>query len=481
MNPIKIIAIVLLLIMSFSIFSCAGASDKKADDTTAAKTEGVPAETEIPDDLPAADYDGYQFRYYTRNCCVSHVAGLYMEELTGDVIDDAVYKRNRDVEERYNIEITEPLTGTDGPATDLIKSVAAGDDICDTIVWHFRHLGDVALQGLLYDLRSIPHLNFNKPWWSKNIIDSYTIFNKSYVALGYYDIDNITFTGSMYFNKRLADEYLPDNLYDTVNNGSYTLDNFIKYTRMVGSDLNGDSKIDIADDQYGFATAAGFMFMFQSSADQPTTARDEDGTPVLAINTERMVTIVEKCYSLLHEYEYSFVSETGDMAAFTAGRILFHTGLLTDATGASMRDMKDDFGILPFPKFDETQLSYYSHGSAHGALIGIPVTVTDTERTGLLIEAITAEGYKTIRPAVYDVALKNKLTRDEDSAVMIDIILDGRTGDFADIYDEWGFVYTLDHMVGRAKDNNFASYYAKNEKTSVDRIQKSVDKFREMQ
>ncbi|MHB1153482.1 MAG: hypothetical protein ACYCWE_15500 [Eubacteriales bacterium] len=481
MNPIKIIALCLISIISFSFLSCAVSNDRKTDGTTAVTTEGVPAETEIPDDLPAADYNGYQFRFYTRNCCVSHAGGLYVEELTGDVIDDAVYKRNGDVEERYNIEITEPLTGADGNATELIKSVAAGDDICDAVVWHFRHLGDVALQGLLYDLRSIPHLNFNKPWWSKNIIDSYTIFNKSYVALGYYDIDNITFTGCMYFNKKLVDEYLPDNLYDTVNNGNFTLDNFINYTRLVGSDLNGDSKIDIADDLYGFATAAGLMFMFQSAADQPTTARDEEGTPVLAINTERMVSIVEKCYSLLHEYEYSYVVETGAMDTFTAGRILFHTGLLTDATGASMRDMKDDFGILPFPKYDEAQLSYYSHGSAHGALIGIPVTVTDTERTGLLIEAITAEGYKIVRPAVYDVALKNKLTRDEDSAAMIDIILEGRTGDFADIYDEWGFVYTLDHMVGRAKDNNFASYYAKNEKTSVNRIQKSVDKFREMQ
>ena len=114
-------------------------------------------------------------------------------------------------------------------------------------------------------------------------------------------------------------------------------------------------------------------------------------------------------------------------------------------------------------------------------MIGIPITIKDADRTGLLVEALTAEGYKTIRPAVYDVALKNKLTRDDDSAAMIDIILEGRTGDFADIYDEWGLVYTLDHMVGRQKNNNFASFYASNEKASVNRIQKAVEKFREME
>lgn len=477
----KSTAIFLIIALLFGFLACAENTGLQTDNTTGASTETVSDETVIPDNLPQADYEGYKFRFYTRNCCPSHSGGLYVDELTGDVIEDAVYQRNRLVEERFHVEITEPLTGPDGDATELIKSVAAGDDVCDSVVWHFRHLGDVALQGLLLDLRNIPFLDFNQPWWSKNIIDSYTIFDKSYVALGYYDIDNITYTGCMYFNKRLADEYLTDNLYNTVNAGSFTLDNFDKYIRMVGTDLNGDSKIDIADDLFGFATAAGLMFMFQSAADQPTTARDAEGVPSLAINTERMVSIVEKCHAFLHGYEYSYVIEAGAMTTFTAGRILFHTGLLTNATDASMREMKDDFGILPFPKFDEAQAEYYSHGSAHGALIGIPVTVTDTEKTGLLVEAITAEGYKVIRPAVYDVALKNKLTRDEDSAAMIDIILQGRTGDFADIYDEWGFVYTLDHMIGRQKDNNFASYYAKNEKTSVNRIQKSVDKFREME
>lgn len=481
MIRIKITAFFLLCTFTAGLFACSSPAKETEAVTSAAAAETESAETEIPDDLPAADYEGYQFRYYTRSCCVSHVNGLYVEDLTGDVIDDAVFQRNRGVEERFNIEITEPMTAPDGNATDLIKSVAAGDDICDVVVWHFRHLGDVALQGLLLDLRGVPHLNFEKPWWSKNIIDAYTIFGKSFVAHGYYDIDNITFTGCLYFNKKLAEDYVPDNLYDVVNSGSFTIDRLIETTRLAGADLNGDSKIDIADDLYGFGTAAGLMFMFQSAADQPTTERDDEGTPVLAINTDRMVTIVEKCYSLLHEYDYSYVSETGASDAFRAGRILIHTGLLADATGAGMRDMTDDFGILPFPKFDEAQTAYYSHGSAHGALAGIPVTSADPERTGLLLEAVTAEGYKIVRPAVYDVALKNKFTRDEDSAAMIDLILEGRTGDFADIYDEWGFVYTLDHMVGRAKDNNFASYYAKNEKTSAVRIQKAADKFREME
>lgn len=472
------------LLLAFSV-SC---SDNPAQTGTSNDTTGgqdtaettASAEELLNDNLPAKDFDGYEFRFYTRNCCESHAEGLYIPELTGDVINDAVYTRNQAVEERFNVKIVEPLTAPDGAATALINSITAQDDVADVAVWHFRHLGDLALQGMLYDLGTIPNLDFEKPWWSYDIIENYTIFNKSYVGLGYLDIDNITYTGCMYFNKKIAEDYAVEDLYSLVSAGKWTLDKLLALTASVGMDLNGDSKMTIDQDLFGFGTAAGLMFMFQSAADQPTTIRESDGTPVLAINTDKMVSIVEKTYALLHENEYAYVSEGGGFDSFRKGTVFIHTGLLNDATMPEMRDMEDDFGIIPFPKYDEAQQNYYSHGSAHGELFGIPITVTDTERTGIILEALLSEGYKTIRPAVYEVALKSKLTRDEESAAMIDIILSGRTGDFADIYDEWGFVYTLDHMVGRATNKDFASYYAANEAASLARISKAVETFAKM-
>ena len=60
---------------------------------------------------------------------------------------------------------------------------------------------------------------------------------------------------------------------------------------------------------------------------------------------------------------------------------------------------------------------------------------------------------------------------------MIDLIYNGRTGDFADLYDEWGLVYTLDHMIGRQQSNTWASYYKTNESASVKRLGKAVEVF----
>lgn len=48
-----------------------------------------------------------------------------------------------------------------------------------------------------------------------------------------------------------------------------------------------------------------------------------------------------------------------------------------------------------------------------------------------LLEAIAAESMRSVTPAYYDMALKYRYTRDEDSAEMIDLIHDSIYIDFA--------------------------------------------------
>ena len=50
----------------------------------------------------------------------------------------------------------------------------------------------------------------------------------------------------------------------------------------------------------------------------------------------------------------------------------------------------------------------------------IPKTVQDLDRTGVILESLSYEGYKSVISAYYDTMLKNKLMRDEDSIEMLD-------------------------------------------------------------
>lgn len=63
--------------------------------------------------------------------------------------------------------------------------------------------------------------------------------------------------------------------------------------------------------------------------------------------------------------------------------------------------------------------------------------MSDEEITGLILEALVYESRYLLLPAYYDVNLKTKFARDDESSAMIDIILANRLYDLGDVYG-WG-------------------------------------------
>ncbi|MBQ8641008.1 MAG: hypothetical protein IJ480_02225 [Clostridia bacterium] len=481
----KTAVLLALLMLASSLAGCsdnAAETETQAADTVAVETE--PAETEIPDDLPDMDYGGADYRIYTRECCASHSDGVYMPEQTGDVVSDAVYNRNLTVEERFNVKIAEPILAPDAEATDLNNAVQAGDDMCEVAVWHYKHLGDSAAAGYLADISTAGYIGFEKPWWYQKVNDAYSIGGRAYVIVGMYDLDNYYDNVCVYFNKDLlVDLTGDDDLYSVVKEGAWTIDKMNELASLARADLDGDGTMDFGKDQFGYGQACGYGFIYQFAWEQPVTTRDSDGYPVDAINTERMVTIVDTLKSFYFDNDYIIMDESGGPAstAFKEGRELFQLDNLK-ASSTGYRDMEQDFGILPVTKLDETQQEYYTHATAHTSAVGIPVVKDKAglEYASLILEAMAAEGYKQIRPAVYDVALKSKYTRDEASFEMIDIVVQGRTADFAEIYDKWGFTYTLDY-IARGNVTDWASYYASQNKTQTKNISEVVELFKALE
>ena len=77
-----------------------------------------------------------------------------------------------------------------------------------------------------------------------------------------------------------------------------------------------------------------------------------------------------------------------------------------------------------------------------------------------ILEAISRESKKQLVPAYYDVALQGKITRDEDSKEMLDLIFNNRMYDIGLIFDIGGFgtefynlstLYSSDYIVLWAK------------------------------
>lgn len=480
----KIAWLLVLLTVGSALAGCGAADEVQTETTAKTETEISEAtETEISDDLPDMDYGGADYRIYTRNCCNNgHIDAIYMPEQTGDVVSDAVYDRNLTVEERFNIHITEPITGSDGEATDLNNSVQAGDDMCEVVIWHYKHLGDTAAAGYLTDLASTEYLGFDKPWWYQKVNEAYSVGGHAYVLVGMYDLDNYLDNVCVYFNKEMMIDLHGDvDLYSVVKEGKWTIDALEELAVAAAIDLDGDGIMDPTKDQFGYGQANGFGFVYQFAWEQPVTTRDNDGYPYDAINTERMVTMTET-FKALCDADYTVFDESNTAATvFKEGRELFQLDSLK-ASSNSYRDMEEDFGILPVAKLNEDQSEYYTHATAHTSAVAIPVVKDQAglEYSSIILEAMAAEGYKQVRPAVYEVALKSKYTRDADSYEMIDIVVQGRTADFADVYDKWGLTYTLDY-IARGNVKEWASYYASQNKTQTKNIEDVVELFKKLE
>lgn len=167
---------------------------------------------------------------------------------------------------------------------------------------------------------------------------------------------------------------------------------------------------------------------------------NEDGIPILVVNKEENITRVQKTMDIVGVKERTLYTEglPGEhytekkTRTFKAGRAFF-LGYNMSGLIDQLRDMDNDYGIIPLPKYDEAQDRYYTYGSPFGP-IGICVPITNSaeqnEITGAVIEAMAYLAYTEVQPLMYDITLKEKVARDERSKEMLDII-------YEDIIYDW--------------------------------------------
>ncbi|MGM9624699.1 MAG: hypothetical protein ACI3XM_03215, partial [Eubacteriales bacterium] len=160
------------------------------------------------------------------------------------------------------------------------------------------------------------------------------------------------------------------------------------------------------------------------------------------------------------------------VACFKAGRSLFYNETMGNAQ--KLREMTLDFGILPGPKFDEAQESYYNCGG-NPYFMCVLTTNGDLERTGIVMEALAYASIDTVKVAAYDEMLEGKVSRDNDSEAMLDIIYSSL------IYDHPVANSIISDTLAQTlifkNKKDFASYFTKNESKIQDQIDKYIEAY----
>jgi len=471
------------ILLSLLLVSC-GNDAVSVDTETDTNTVSVETEqTDIVDyvsDLPDADYNGYEFRILGEEMRDHYTA----EEQNGEVINDAVYDRNRAVEERYNVKLVYDIV-TWGSGHSLIDThVRAGESPYDLVTSTHLYLGNILVNSYLTDWSNIPYVDMTQPYYVNAANETYSINGKVMLLFGNMLDSNITASWVYLFNKRLANDYDIAGLYDAVRDGSWTLDYFRNLIKDIYQDLDGNSVYDETD-FYGFVTDNyGACDSYTRTLGLSAISKDENDYPQLDFYKESTVDAYNKIYELYFETPGAYTKKqalTQIDTSFVIGHSIFSNTPMSELLGGSMRDMQDDYGILPYPKFNEEQEGYYTYldGTYSAQMVLVSMPEENYERIGIITEALNAYSQEYVLPAIYNTSIKVKAARDEDSVEMLDIILDGRRYSF-DSFDERGFMLSPRHVL---RDNiqkgvqDISSYYAKSQKSCEKWIAKMIEAY----
>lgn len=386
-----------------------------------------------------------------------------VDEEDGDLINDTVYKRNRAVEELLNVKIV-ALQAPSGQSPSLVEaSQMAGDGAYNLVYQHVNEMSMLFQKGLLSDFNSMPDIDITQPWWNQLATESLTVNGRCYLQMNYIPFTGVLLSHCLYFNKAVAEDNQIDDLYSLVRENKWDFDTFAKIVKQVSYDLNGDGEYD-ENDGFGLLCSHGTSgAAFSVAMGTKALKIGSDGGFELTIDSERNQSILEKIVSLTSDKsvylitDYSKENELAKM--FAAGKSLFYSGFLTDSY-QFFRDMEDDFGLLPFPKYDSSDENYITTVTGGTGLLGIPKYVEDREMTGAVTEALAIESLNRVYPAIYETVFETKLLRDEDSLEMFDLIMNGLEIDFGRTFKYAEYTDIMCDLVA-AGDTSLASSAAK--------------------
>lgn len=492
-----IAAIMLVVLLAASLVACNDA------ESNTSKTEVSAGEGEYVANVPDKDYGGEKVVFLTAGVNETYNSEIvYNEYEDGEtdqmaaVVNDALRERQNVLEEQIGVIIEEKYVFDNKRYGGAMAAYMRDDLASGTFSYHVAvpclyDCATLAAEGILVDLLDeVPYLDMSQPWWDQSFNEEMTLGGSLYFTIGDIGLINKDATPCIAFNKNLIVEYGLDNPYELVDDGTWTIDKVIEMSKAIKQDLNNDGKIDYQD-QFGYGGQYDDMwYMFYGSGER-TASIGADGWPEITVYTERSTGVIENILELMQNKEYYVCANDyfgvaqwpAELVtnAFVEGRSIFN--LSSASTTDAYRDMEDEFGLVPIPKYNAEQDRYYSMvnpWTSNAFCVPIGRTESVYEMIGITMEVMGAFSKKTLAVAYYDVALVNQKTRDEDTVRMLDIIFSSRGCDIGMIY-KWGGMDTMLHDLITKPAGSFTSTYDSIKDRAEADLEKTIDFYESVQ
>lgn len=456
------------LLVTLPLFSCA---KKSADSETGSTSAGETTTAENGDfaeiesyvaELAETKFDGASFNIVGRETSVLPED----ERETGNLENDALYRRSRALEEAFEIDmcLTKALgigfDDAESEINELVRQdVMSGSASYDLIEGNIMLCGTVLLEeNLIQPSENFPQIDPEMDWWCADIRERYTICDSLYYLTGKINLSNYTAPACVLYNKAVAENFGITGLYEAVEDGRWTLDMMAESASAITA--GGEIK------RFMIGGAGGGLSMFFGGG-FTLSSLDENGDPVLTQSlSSDMVSYIDRLgdifgddsitYNQVRAY-YNGAQEFVDTDVFEDGHVLYWTDVLGRAI--TLREYDTEFGILPIPKRDASQSEYIGFANAWQVTgVFFPKTVKDAAMTGAVTEAMAALSVKYIEPEYLERSLKGRSTYDEESKTVVDLLYTSQTADLADTY-QWGdLVITVNRACLGSIDSYVSSY-----------------------
>lgn len=478
------------LLLTPSVVSC-GDADAPAADTTPVTTPTettVPAETEAAYPYETPDLGGYALRVLSSGFLWNMYQEVDVTETNGEVLNDAVYNRNRKIESKLNCAFEETnLEVSDDPNNinlHLKDIILAGDDAYDVAYASIYSMPAMVTDGYFMNLRDVDGLHLNDAWWDSVVAENATLADALYFVTSPMHLMPYDGAWALFFNETIMEKNDLEKPYDLVRQGKWTYDQLLNYCKAV-TNMNGDASFEwnkSGNAFYGISSHEMAPDKFTLGAGEYYIEATESGDLKFAAEGDRFFNVLAALGEIMNEStgytiygsNLDYDAEAGGyMYVFESGRSLFLTAEIKAAQ--LLRNMDDTFGILPYPKFEESQDSYYSSFVNQCLFYTIPVTNTHLKETAVISDYTSFLSLHDVLPVYYGNVVEQKGLRNQDSIEMLDIVLSTKTVDRGNLF---GWTSALLQEIRTklfAGKTDLASVISRQQKTIEKNMTKMID------
>ena len=431
---LKYLCAALALAIALPLAACAGGvqNETTAPVTTASGAVG-PEETNYDPlaHVEKKDLDGYVFKILTPTHDWA-IVNMCCDDVSGDIIQDAIYTRQQDTEDRLNIKITEQIIQSGVAARLMTVAATSGEDAYDLALVPAYDALTLYKGGYVADQAQINTLNLENPWWEQSFNREVNMGNKRYVTFGN---ASLIFYSSFYifvFNKDMITEYKLDDPYSLVESGDWTWDKAYSMMQIVATDNDNDGVYIPGKDILGLTGHINHSRNLIFSSGFPICERGSDGLlsfeglsnnyiDAFAKFTDHFITSPYVAISGASDNKYSGYTGTSGIKNYISVFINGESLFLTTGTNEvlQIRETEIPYGIVVVPKYDKNQQRYITPVYSATAGFVIPVATGDTERSGLVLDTLGAYSYGNLVDKHISLVLHYRVSQDPTAIDMI--------------------------------------------------------------